>query len=217
MRSSKRLCSLLISSALLSVGTLLAQVPLNTAVTVTKIEPTFVDSPKIGGGYSKKSSGRPSPWLEVEVTFDRAANPREPLFLEELTINYYVLLKNEAVNEDRKPTMLTGSVTHVHIPQEKGLHSAMFVSPRALQRFFGGKVPVNAQQAIVDAGVSISGKDGVLAIGSWKSQPRGDKGWWDNAELYTATPGFLLNKNETPFAPLEWDYFETIKPKAGNQ
>jgi hypothetical protein len=26
--------------------------------------------------------------------------------------------------------------------------------------------------------------------------------------------GFLLNKNETPFAPLYWDRYEQIKPAA---
>ena len=37
------------------------------------------------------------------------------------------------------------------------------------------------------------------------------------AQWYAAlpqSPGFLLNKNETPFAALYWDRYEQIKPSA---
>lgn len=192
-----------------------AQQPaLNSEVQITKIEPSFIESPKLNaGGYNKKSTGRPGSWLEVEVTFDRAVVPKAPKFAEELTFNYYILLKNEHVTEDKKPTLLTGSITHVCVPQEKGLHSVAYVSPRTLARFFDGKVPVNAQQAITDVGVTISGAGGLLAIATSKGTVKGDKGWW---ETYTPTPGALLNKNETPFAPLEWDFYEAIKSKSGN-
>lgn len=209
----------LILSALLvvSIPSRAQQPALNTEVTIAKIEPTLIDSPKISAsGYSKKTSGRPGSWLEVEVTFDRNALAKEPKFAEELTFNYYILLKNESVNEDKKPTMLTGAVTHVHVPQEKGLHSVAYVSPRTLAKLFDGKVPVNAQQALIDVGVTVTGKDGLLAISTSKGTVKGDKGWWDNTALYTPTAGAILNKSETPFAPLEWDYYEAIKSKSGN-
>lgn len=189
----------------------------NTEVSITKIESAFVDTPKItASGYSKKSPGRPGSWLEVEVTFDRSVLPKEPKYAEELTFNYYILLKNERVTEDKKPTLITGSVVHVHVPQEKGLHSVAFVSPRTLARFFDGKIPANAQQAVTDVGVTVSGKNGLLAISTSKGTVKGDKGWWDNPAPYTPVAGALLNKNETPFAPLEWDYYEAIKSKSGS-
>jgi hypothetical protein len=199
----------------LSIRPAFAQLAPNTEFQIVRIEPAFLDSPKLSvAGYNKKSAGRPSPWLEVEVTFDRAVVPKAEKYSGEVTINYFVLLKNENATEERKPTLLTGSVTHVMVPQEKALHSVMYVSPRSLAKLFDGKPPVNAQQALVDVGVTITGKDGLLAIATAKGSVKGDKGWWDNTQLYTATPGFLLNKNETPFAPLEWDYYEAIKPSA---
>ncbi|MBE2203123.1 MAG: hypothetical protein IAE94_02110 [Chthoniobacterales bacterium] len=193
------------------------QSALNTEIQILKIDANFVESPRLNAaGYMKKSAGRPSPWLEVEVTFDRAVSAKEPKYAEELTVNYYVLLKNESVNEDKKPTLLTGSVVHVNVPQEKGLHSVMFVTPRALAKFFDGKVPSNAQQALTDVGVTISGKNGLLAIATFKGTVKGDKGWWDNSAAFTLASGALLNKSETPFAPLEWDFYETLKSKSGN-
>ena len=191
------------------------QAALNTEVMITKIEPGFLPSPKITvAGYAKQMPGRPAPWLEIEVTFER--NAKDPKFADELTFNYYVLLKNERFTEDKKPTMLTASITHIHVPQEKGLHSVAYVSPRSLATFFDGKTPVNAQQTVTDVGVTISGKNGLLAIATSKGTVKGDKGWWDNTALYTPKAGALLNKNETPFAPLEWDYYEAVKSKSGN-
>ena len=191
------------------------QAALNTEVQITKIETSFLPSPKItAAGYTKQMVGRPSPWLEVEVTFERTA--KEPKFADELTFNYYVLLKNERITEDKKPTMLTASIIHVNVPQEKGLHSVAYVSPKALAALFDGKTPVNAQQTVTDVGVTISGKNGLLAIATSKGTVKGDKGWWDNTALYTPKTGMLLNKNETPFAPLEWDYYEAVKSKSGN-
>ena len=193
------------------------QVPLNSEIAIQKIEPAFVESPKIAGGYSKKSQGRQPKWLEIDVLFDRNPLPKSAKFADELTFQYYVLLKNEKETEDRKATLLTGAVTHVHTPQEKGLHAVAYVSPRTLAKLFEGKVPVNAQQALIDCGVTVSGKEGLLAISSFKTKEiRGDKGWWDNPAAYTSVPGLVLNKDQTPFAPLEWDYFEPVKSKTGN-
>ena len=148
------------------------------------------------------------------MTFER--NTKEPKIAEELTFNYYVLLKNERFTEDKKPTLLTATIVHTNVPQEKTLHSVAFVSPRTLASFFDGKIPVNAQQTITDVGVTISGKNGLLAIATAKGTVKGDKGWWDNTAPYTPKAGALLNKNETPFAPLEWDYYEAVKSKSGN-
>ena len=207
--------AILLSLSLMPASLRAQQAALNSEIQITKIESGFVDSPKINvPGYAKRSTARPSPWLEIEVAFDR--NSKDPKFAEELTFNYYVLLKNEHVTEDKKPTLLTGTIVHVHVPQEKGMHSVAYVRPRTLARFFEGKAPVNAQQTVTDVGVTISGKNGLLAIATSKGTIKGDKGWWDNTAAYTPVPGALLNKNETPFAPLEWDFYEAIKAKSGN-
>ena len=214
---SKFSAAILLTLLAISTFARAQQSALNSEVQITKIEPVFIGSPKIAaGGYSKQGTGRPGTWLEVEVTFERSALPKEPKMAEELTFNYYVLLKNERFTEDKKPTLLTGSVVHVHVPQERGLHSVVFVNPRTLASFFDGKAPATVQQAVVDVGVTITGKNGLLAIATSKGTVKGDKGWWDTPAPYTPTPGVLLNKNETPFAPLESDYYEAIKSKAGN-
>lgn len=192
-------------------------VPINSEILIQKIEPALVDTPKIGGGgYTKKGQPRPGKWLEIEVAFDHDKAAKGSKAGEELTFNYYILLNNASVTEDRKNTLLTGSVTHEHTPLEKGLHSVAFVSPRTLAKLFADKPPVNAQQAVVDVGVTVTGKDGLLAISTSKGTVKGDKGWWDGTPNWTALPGLIRNKDQTPFAPLEWDYFEPVKVKSQN-
>jgi hypothetical protein len=202
---------LLIIAALLCVADIsaLGQAT-NADYKIVKIEPSFLESPTYSGPRYDKRGGRAKPWLEVEVTFDWQPRLRDPKYADELTFNYYILLKNKSQLYPQG-TLLVGSVTHTSIPQEKGMHSVVYVSPRALERFFEGKVPANAEQALMDVGVTITKQGQQVAATSWKSKS-GD--WWPQ---FQQTPGFVLNKSETPFAPLAWDYYEAIKPKAAGQ
>jgi hypothetical protein len=47
-----------------------------------------------------------------------------------------------------------------------------------------------------------------VAEGSWKGKGQ----WWSTMQQVN---GYVLNKNETPFAPLAWDYYEAIKARPG--
>ncbi|CAN5747163.1 hypothetical protein BH09VER1_BH09VER1_11490 [soil metagenome] len=183
------------------------------------VEPAFVETPVIQAGTYRKTStggGKAQPWLEIEATFNwlPRPGPEVPLYADELTFKYYILL-NKATQQDPKGVMLVGTVTHVNVPQGKDLHSVMYVSPRSLERLFDGKVPTTMQQLIRDVGVSISYKGQVVAFSSWKSKTGA---WWAEASLgLKPTEGFIVNKSDTPFAPLAWDYYESIKPKASGQ
>ncbi len=166
------------------------------------LEPTPVYNLTIGPQRKAKSQD----WMMVETKFsyeplDRNADP----FLDELTINYYVLLDNKS-RENPTGTLLTGTVTHVAIPPGKDLNSVAFVSPRTLQRFFAGKTPTKTQ-ATQAVGITISRQGQIVAeqsIGAGKGKPQ----WWNQ---FQQTPGYVLSKDETPFAPLFWDYYEALK------
>jgi hypothetical protein len=181
-----------------------AQAP-NTDFKIVKIEPALVESPAFSGAGYEKRGAKPKSWLEVEVTFDWQPRLKEPKYTEELAFDYYILL-NLKGPQNPQGTLLVGSVTHVSVPQGKKMHSAVYVSPRSLERLFG-EIPSQVGQAVVDVGVTISKAGQPVAAASWKSR---SIGWW--APL-PPIPGFVLKKDETPFAPLAWDYFEPIKPK----
>jgi len=199
-----------LAAAVFLCGTPVFAQQANTDYKIVKIDPSFVDSPTYSGPRYDKRGAKAGSWLEVEVTFEWQPRMKDPKYTDELTFNYYILLNNRSATIPQ-PTLLSGSVTHVNIPQGRDLHSVVYVSPRALERFFDGKPPGNAQQAVFDVGVTISKQGQVVAEASWKSKTGA---WWPQ---YQQTPGFVLNKSETPFAPLAWDYYEAIKPKASGQ
>jgi hypothetical protein len=187
----------------------LGQVP-NTEYKILRVEPSFVESPTYSGPRFDKRGARAKPWLEVEATFEWQPQLKEPRYTDELTFNYYILLRSRSPQAPQG-TLLVGSVTHMSIPQEREMHSVVYVSPRTLERFFEGKIPPNPDLALVDVGVTITKQGQQVASASWKSRS-GE--WWPQ---FPQTPGFVLNKNETPFAPLAWDYFETIKTESTGQ
>lgn len=185
-----------------------ASAQINTDFRITKVESALVESPAYTGMRYDKRGSKAQNWLEVEVAFSWEPRVKEPKYADDLTVNYYILLraKNPQTN---KNILLTGSVTHTNVPQGKDLHSVVYVSPRTLERFFEGKLPSNPGQAVEAVGVTISNQGQIVAEhvgGNYAPQ------WWSSLQ---PNAGFVLNKSETPFAPLAWDYYETIKAKSG--
>ena len=157
---------------------------------ITKITKNLIATPQFTyGGAEQYQTNQRDRWLEVEVQFTAT-----PQFTDELTFKYYILFNSN---------LLTGEVTHVNIPAGRENRSVMYVSPRALSRF-GNNRPIttnscqNIAVQIVQQG----------AVKDESSLSRAQPQW------YATLPqvlGFVLNKNETPFAPLYWDRYEQIK------
>lgn len=212
----------ILSAVFLALCVLPLKAQVKSEFLIKKIEPTLVDTPQFSAGsYRKQQAGaaRPTPWLEIDVNFERDEISKEaPKYSEDLTVEFYILLNNAALNPDKKPTLLTGTTTISDVPYGKGLHTAAFVSPQTMGRYFDGKPPATAQQALVDVGVSISSSAGLVAIASSKSADvaKQGKGWWDSDAEMTKVTGRVLEKSQTPFAPLAWDYFVPSKPKSAN-
>jgi hypothetical protein len=202
------IASLLLSVLFFSPSPALAQQS-SKDFEILKITPDLTTTAEYSVSFGPKNKKVPKnkEWLELEVSFSWQPKATKPEFLDELTFNYYILLNNKS-RENPGGTLLTGTVTHVAIPQGKGMNSVMYVSPRMLERFFAGKVPSTASSAVLDVGVTITqpGVSKPLASSSWKGKGE----WWGPM---SGTPGYVLNKNETPFAPLAWDYYEAIKAR----
>jgi len=179
----------------------------NTDFQIVSITPDLVTTPEYSISYGPKNKKvtKNKDFVELEVTFDWQPKAKDPQFLDDLTVNYYVLLSNKS-KEYPKGTLLMGSVTHTAIPQSKGLNSVMYISPRTLERFFDGKAPTTVSSAIEDVGVTITKQGQLVAEKSWKGKGQ----WWSSLQQVN---GYVLNKNESPFAPLAWDYYEAIKAR----
>jgi hypothetical protein len=178
-----------LSSLALAALTLtgLSQVPVGPgSVKIGKVSPAVVKTPEfqITGGASKRY--KLGDWLEIEVEFESKVEE-----LDELTFKYVVLMEKK---------LLDGEVTHVNIPKGRDRFSVVYVSPRSIEKLTGGK-PLTGS-SIENVWVEVSRNGQVIEKASFKATPMPNV-----AHL----PGMVLNKSETPFAPLYFDRYEAIK------
>ncbi|MBA3833184.1 MAG: hypothetical protein H0X34_15080 [Chthoniobacterales bacterium] len=168
-----------------------AQAPHASDFQITRIIRNLIATPEFNysGGETFRTNERDR-WLSLEVEFTA-----QPEFTDEATFKYYILLGGK---------LLTGEVTHVNILAGKELHSAMYVPPRALAHIMGNRAFTanSVQNVAVQLLVKGEVKDELSLV---RARPQ-----WFSA--LPAMSGFVLNKNETPFAPLYWDHYEQIKP-----
>ena len=184
--------TILISAMLVSAFVTMAMAQPRGAVDfqLLKINTNFISSPQFTyTGAEQFQADLRERWLEVEVTFACA-----PEFTDELTLKYFILVNGK---------LLTGEVTHVNIPAGRENRSVMYVTPKTLQRLMLGRTVTN--NAVQNAAIQLM-QQGALKdeISSQRAAPQ-----W-----YTTLPqvgGLVLNKNETPFAPLYWDRYCQIK------
>jgi hypothetical protein len=159
---------------------------------LTKITKNLVSTPQFtySGGQQYPANQRDR-WLEVEVEFAAA-----PEFTDELTFKYFILINGR---------LLTGEVTHVNVAAGRENRSVMYVPPGALARFLGRNAL--APNSVQNIAVQILQKG---AIKDELSFARAPAQWYAGLPALT---GFVLNKNETPFAALYWDRYEQIKAR----
>ncbi|MBV9659323.1 MAG: hypothetical protein JO295_14580 [Verrucomicrobia bacterium] len=156
----------------------------------------------LNGGANK--GAQVQKWLEIEVQFSAPALPPMPpgqlpaLGASDLTVRYFVLVGGNK--------LLTGEVTHTDVLGGQQLYSVMYVSPRSLQLLEGNKPFVTSDITNIEVQLTKPGVGQPLAIRQVKPGPP-----LGNSAFQQIT-GFLLNKSQTPFAPLYWDRYEVIKP-----
>lgn len=157
---------------------------------ITRITKNLISTPQFTyTGAEQFQANQRDRWLEVEVEFAAA-----PDFTDELTFRYYILFNGK---------LLAGEVTHTNIPAGRTNRSVMYVSPRTLARFSDNRaITANMFQNVAIQIVQQG------AVKDELSQVRAPAQWFASLPQVS---GFVLNKNETPFAPLYWDRYEQIK------
>ena len=154
-----------------------------------KITTNFISSPQFTyTGAEQFQADQRERWLEVEVTF--ASTPE---FTDELMLKYFILFNGK---------LLTGEVTHVNIPAGGENRSVMYVTPKTLQRLMLGRTITN--NALQNTAVQLMQQGVKDELSASRAAPQ----WY---ATLPQIPGLVLNKNETPFAPLYWDRYCQIK------
>jgi hypothetical protein len=145
-----------------------------------------------GAGGSNQGKGE---WLEVRAEFDTA-----PRWVNEVTFKYYVLMEAKSAEDvPKKNNLFTGSVTYVNIPKGNRYRSAIYLDPFTHQRY--GQVKAVAVE-VVHEGRTVD----------MKTDAKVQTKWWE--QIPNPINGLLLNKNDTPFAFVDYDEYPMIKRKS---
>lgn len=189
------MCAILLWSA----GGVLAQQPVPAAaapggggsdlIRIRKMTPVKERTPEYETKMPSGTTSRPKDWWRVVVEFDT-----QPEWIDELEFTYYAYIEDQS--NKGAPVMFRGTVTYQNIA--KGRHLAdMFLNPSTLARM----------GAVKQIAVVVKSKGAVVAMESTATRPN----WWDG---FPPVDGVLLSRAQTPFAFLDYDAYEAIKPAA---
>lgn len=155
---------------------------------------------KIDGGkapsptYAVKGAqpqSRVKEWFRVFVEYDTEAD-----WTDELNFTFYVVVKGKT--KDAPPfTLFKSETSYLHIPKGRKHVADMYLHPNIVERFGDVErvaVEIRAAGRVLDR----AGK------------PQLTSAWW---EQLSPVEGVLLNRAQTPFAFVDIDDQEIIKPK----
>jgi hypothetical protein len=163
-------------------------------VDVEDITIEIIKTPEYGTSETKKLP-RKREWVEIEVIF-KPEGRTETGMIDKLEFSYFIMLGDEK-------TMLYEKINHVNMILDESTGSVVYIAPTTVYSLFGREA--SASKAVAAVAVEIR-YNGALVGGDATLKP--ETRWW---QTKTQTPGLLLKKSETPYAPLWWDRYADIE------
>ncbi len=173
-------------------------------VQIKKLEFNKVRTPAYRGNTTYPGARPEQDWLQVFLEFE--VDGGRGGWTDQLTVDWTVLVRPPNVN---RPLLLQESTTFVDLEDGKQ-HAAVYIRPAFIRRHCDVKSPNESHFA---AYVEISADGRRLDS---REYSRGDppKNWWRAREPdVRLVPDELLPPWETPFAPLDYDFYAQPKRK----
>ena len=168
-------------------------------------KPTFDDIPSPEFGGVKNKAFKPKDWLEIETKLNISLSP-EPATktCDKITVKWYIAVKNA----EKSGTFLlfTKDIDYVNVPVSEEVYCSVYLSPSSIKRLTGFDRAGKSAVEYVGYEVLINGEK--VAQETSKGKP----GWWNAAsdKISRSDKVPLLNKAETPFAPMWWDRYAEV-------
>jgi len=167
-------------------------------------KPVFDDLPSPEFNSGKNKAFKPKDWLEVEAKVRLPKGQRDELYVDQITVKWYVAVKNK---EGKGFFLLTKDVNHINVPVDEDFFVSVYLSPSSIKRLTGQQ---RAGKNSVDrVGIEILRGGVKIAEISSKERP----GWWNAPSLARSDKFPLLDKNQTPFRTMWWDRYAEILEK----
>lgn len=201
---------ILVSSLLVAVSALNAQAPatpLAVKVDIKRVTVTEQQTPQFNASNVKEPRWRPKNWIQVDVEFDvkvpASAGGREGSY-SALQMDIYLGLNQKS--KDGKFQALKGTLNLVNVPAGE-CHALAFVSPASMKAILQ-RDNVTASSDIQAWGVDVKAEGQRADADASNGKP-----WWEGGAEIVFLDGTLLNKAQTPFAPLWGDYDVPVQAK----
>lgn len=186
--------------AALSIGSASGQ----AAKAVTE-KPSFEDLPSPEFAGAKNKSFKPKDWLEIETKLNLSLAP-EPASktCDKITVKWYIAVKNP--EKSGTFLLLTKDIDYVNVPLSEEIYCSVYLSPSSIKRITGLDRAGKGAVEFVGFEVLVNGEK--IA----QETNKGKVGWWSAAsdKISRTDKVPLLNKSETPFAPMWWDRYAEV-------
>ena len=182
-----------------------------------KVDTLLVDTPIWKVQNVPEKPWKQRKWIQIEVEFTTATGRTENQSLDNVTVEYELLLPTE---DPKNPyALLYGKVSYWAFALDGGPHClVVFVPPRIIEKFTLGKKLNNSEAKKFDVKVEFKMNDTLIGIGF--SQPKGTnvqataKKFSDaktSLSLLRQKDG-ILGQDKTPWANLNYDHYEQVNP-----
>ena len=194
------------------------------------------------GGESKPTpSSMEREWIEIDVEYEskpirEGKVPSELQFTDEITFQYTIGVEDpvkveQRLNQKEKDpfsaeelrkagidndwvyrwSLIEGKVTHMNVYDGPEHFSSMYIHPSVVRRFGGGQKFRGKDTAFVLVELLVKGEvKHSYSKTDWVMRDP-EMGW--RKFVGRLSGPFLLNKDQTPWAPYYWDTYEMIKPQ----
>mgnify|MGYP006300104953 CR=1 FL=1 len=165
-------------------------------VDLEKIEVREVRTPVYDAESAPKARARYD-WLQIMIEYDADGGGDE--WIDRVAFEYRVRLRIPGPD-----IVLARTVTYKDVP-EGTQHAVVYVRPRFILRHNDGRsLGRNDVQVLVHAVVN-GDSSGYMHY----PEDRPSSRWWEDSD-HRQVDNELYNRLETPFAPVDWDYYQDI-------
>jgi hypothetical protein len=168
-------------------------------------KPSFDDLPSPEFAGVKNKAFKPKDWLEIETKMNLSLNP-EPASktCDKITVKWYIAVKN--AEKSGTFLLLTKDIDYVNVPLSQDIYCSVYLSPSSIKRLTGLDRAGKSAVEYVGYEVLINGEKVA------QETSKGKVGWWNAAsdKISRSDKVPLLNKAETPFAPMWWDRYAEV-------
>jgi hypothetical protein len=179
-------------------------------VTIEDMEFEYIKTPQYELGSNPRTQNTNDDWLRI--TAEYTAETADEEWLDNVTFNWHVLL----IGGETPRLLMHKSVTYMDIetedPNEKHF-ATILIRPATLKRYYGETRRISERNILVYLEVLVD-KFRISEYTFAKGNPKVPERWWQFREpdVNIIELG-LLTRMETPFAPLDFEVYEYIKPE----